>query len=117
MARALPQVALTFHLGPNLATEDVPLAHQLLADAKQLQTPITVFAVGQWLDQHADLVPLILDDGNELDNHTLTHPTLTELSAARVAQEIVGCRDFNAGGSSAQLIEQSRWILRNPAAT
>jgi peptidoglycan/xylan/chitin deacetylase (PgdA/CDA1 family) len=83
-------------LGPNVAAEDLSLAHQLLADAKQLQTPITVFAVGQWLDQHADLVPLILDNGNELDNHTFTHPTLTDLNATRVAQEIVGCRDVLA---------------------
>jgi peptidoglycan/xylan/chitin deacetylase (PgdA/CDA1 family) len=94
--RTLPAVALTFHLGPNMAAADLPIAHQLLADAKQLQTPITVFAVGQWLDQHADLVPLILADGNELDNHTFTHPTLTEVSAARVAEEIVGCRDVLA---------------------
>jgi peptidoglycan/xylan/chitin deacetylase (PgdA/CDA1 family) len=94
--RQVPQVALTFHLGPNVAGEDLSLAHQLLADAKQLQTPITVFAVGQWLDQHADLVPLILDNGNELDNHTYTHPTLTALNATRVNQEIVGCRDVLA---------------------
>jgi peptidoglycan/xylan/chitin deacetylase (PgdA/CDA1 family) len=94
--REVPQVALTFHLGPNVAGEDLSLAHQLLADAKRLQTPITVFAVGQWLDQHADLVPLILDNGNELDNHTFTHPTLTDLNPTRVAQEIVGCRDVLA---------------------
>ena len=94
--RAVPQIALTFHLGPNVAAQDLSLAHQLLADAKQLQTPITVFAVGQWLDQHSDLVPLILDGGHELDNHTFTHPTLTALSASRVSQEIVGCRDVLA---------------------
>jgi peptidoglycan/xylan/chitin deacetylase (PgdA/CDA1 family) len=94
--RDRPQVALTFHLGPHLARDDLRLAHQLLADARRLGAPITVFAVGQWLAQHADLVPLILQDGNELDNHTFTHPTLPGLPAGRVAAEITGCRDVLA---------------------
>ncbi|WP_084011152.1 polysaccharide deacetylase family protein [Pseudofrankia sp. DC12] len=87
------QLALTFHIGPHEAGQDVSLAHQLLDTATQLGVPITVFAVGQWLDAHADLVPAILGPGNELDNHTFTHPTLARLPAAQVAQEIVGCRD------------------------
>lgn len=90
------QVALTFHIGPHEAGQDISLAHQLLDDASRLGTPITVFAVGQWLDAHADLVPAILGPGNELDNHTFTHPTLTRLPASQVAQEIVGCRDVLA---------------------
>ena len=95
-------VALTFHLGPHLADEDVALAHQLLSEASRLQAPITVFAVGQWLDQHRDLVPLILAAGNELDNHTYTHPVLTELPAGAVASEITRCRDVLARLAPAQ---------------
>lgn len=95
-------VALTFHLGPHLADEDVALAHQLLSEASRLQAPITVFAVGQWLDQHRDLVPLILAGGNELDNHTYTHPVLTELPAGAVASEITRCRDALARLAPAQ---------------
>jgi peptidoglycan/xylan/chitin deacetylase (PgdA/CDA1 family) len=94
--RDRPQVALTFHLGPHLAAEDLPLAHQLLADAHGHGAPITVFAVGQWLAQHADLAPLIIQDGNEVDNHTFTHPTLPGLPPAQVAAEIIGCRDVLA---------------------
>ena len=89
-------VALTFHLGPHLADEDVALAHQLLARPAGSRAPITVFAVGQWLDQHRDLVPLILAAGNELDNHTYTHPVLTDLPAGAVASEITRCRDVLA---------------------
>jgi peptidoglycan/xylan/chitin deacetylase (PgdA/CDA1 family) len=88
-----PRVALTFHLGPHEAGQDLGLAHRLLADAAQLSTPITVFAVGRWLDEHRDLVPVILAGGNELANHTLTHPTLTALPADEVSAEITGCRD------------------------
>jgi peptidoglycan/xylan/chitin deacetylase (PgdA/CDA1 family) len=94
--RDRPAVALTFHLGPHEAGQDLTLAHQLLADAGRLSTPITVFAVGQWLDAHRDLVPTILAGGNELANHTFTHPTLTALPAGRVSAEITGCRDVLA---------------------
>jgi peptidoglycan/xylan/chitin deacetylase (PgdA/CDA1 family) len=41
------QVALTFH-----GSGDPALTIQLLAEAKRLQAPITVFAVGTWLQQH-----------------------------------------------------------------
>jgi peptidoglycan/xylan/chitin deacetylase (PgdA/CDA1 family) len=94
--RDRPRVALTFHLGPHEAGQDLSLAHQLLADAAQLSAPITVFVVGQWLDGHPDLVPTILAAGNELANHTHTHPTLTALPADRVSAEITGCRDVLA---------------------
>ncbi len=90
------RVALTFHLGPHLDGQDPTLAHQLLDMAGQLQAPITVFAVGQWLSEHPDLVGSILGGGNELDNHTYTHPVLTELSAPAVASEITQCRDVLA---------------------
>jgi peptidoglycan/xylan/chitin deacetylase (PgdA/CDA1 family) len=94
--RDRPRVALTFHLGPHETGQDLSLAHQLLADATRLAVPITVFAVGRWLDEHQDLVPAILANGNELANHTYTHPTLTALPADQVAAEITGCRDVLA---------------------
>jgi len=96
------RVALTFHLGPHEAGQDLALARQLLDDAARLATPITVFAVGQWLDEHRDLVPAILAPGNELANHTYTHPTLTALSADQVAAEIMGCQDVLARLAPAQ---------------
>jgi peptidoglycan/xylan/chitin deacetylase (PgdA/CDA1 family) len=94
--RDRPQVALTFHLGPHEAGQDIGLAHQLLTEATQLSVPLTVFVVGQWLDAHRDLVPALLAGGNELANHTFTHPTLTALAPAAVSTEIVGCRDVLA---------------------
>ncbi|WP_279354690.1 polysaccharide deacetylase family protein [Frankia canadensis] len=90
------QVALTFHLGPHQAGQDLALAHQLLADAAGLSAPITVFAVGAWLAGHEELVRVILACGNELANHTYTHPTLAMLPADRIAAEIVGCREVLA---------------------
>jgi peptidoglycan/xylan/chitin deacetylase (PgdA/CDA1 family) len=91
------QVALTFHIGPHSAGQDIALAHALLAAATQAGAPITVFAVGQWISEHADLVPAILGAGNEIDNHTYTHPSnLIKMSGEQVAPEITGCRDVLA---------------------
>jgi peptidoglycan/xylan/chitin deacetylase (PgdA/CDA1 family) len=83
-----PQVAFTFH-----GSGDVGQLHDLLAAAKRLGTPLTVFAVGSWLDEHPDVVGAILGDGHELANHTYTHPALGQAAAAVVADEIVRCRD------------------------
>ncbi|WP_083730977.1 polysaccharide deacetylase family protein [Protofrankia coriariae] len=100
--RDRPQVALTFHLGPHEADQDLSLAHRLLTEAAELLVSITVFAVGQWLDEHRDLVPVILAAGNELANHTYSHPVLTALPADLVAAEIIGCRDVLARLAPAQ---------------
>jgi peptidoglycan/xylan/chitin deacetylase (PgdA/CDA1 family) len=82
------QVALTFH-----GSGDPALTIQLLAEAKRLRSPITVFAVGTWLQQHPEMTRRILADGHELENHTLTHPQLRGAGAATVAREVTGCRD------------------------
>jgi peptidoglycan/xylan/chitin deacetylase (PgdA/CDA1 family) len=88
-------VALTFH-----GAGDPALTDQILALAARLQTPITVFAVGQWLEQHPEISGKILSAGHQLANHTYSHPTLSRLGQAGVAQEITKCRDV--------LVAQSR---------
>ncbi|WP_250281594.1 MULTISPECIES: polysaccharide deacetylase family protein [unclassified Frankia] len=62
----------------------------------QPNVPITVFAAGQWPARYPDLAGLILQAGHELDNHTCTHPALTELPASQVSEEITACRDVLA---------------------
>jgi peptidoglycan/xylan/chitin deacetylase (PgdA/CDA1 family) len=84
-------IALTFH-----GSGDHGLALQLLAAAAKAQVPITVFAVGQWLDQQPDMARRILDGGHELANHTYTHPALGRVDRAGVANEIRRCRDVLA---------------------
>jgi peptidoglycan/xylan/chitin deacetylase (PgdA/CDA1 family) len=93
--RTATGVALTFH-----GSGDPALTDQMLALAARLQAPITVFAVGQWLEQNPDISGKILAGGHELANHTYTHPTLSQLGRAGVAQEITKCRDV--------LVAQSR---------
>jgi peptidoglycan/xylan/chitin deacetylase (PgdA/CDA1 family) len=82
------KVAFTFH-----GSGDPGLLHNLLGVAARLGTPLTVFAVGSWLDQHPELAGVILGGGHELANHTYTHPALGQAGRAAVADEIVRCRD------------------------
>jgi peptidoglycan/xylan/chitin deacetylase (PgdA/CDA1 family) len=84
-------VALTFH-----GSGDHTLALELLAAAAKAQAPITVFAVGTWLEQQPDMARRILDGGHELANHTYTHPALAHVDRAGVAREIARCRDVLA---------------------
>jgi peptidoglycan/xylan/chitin deacetylase (PgdA/CDA1 family) len=81
-------VALTFH-----GSGDLGLTDQLLTTAKGLEAPITIFAVGNWLAANPSIGQRILADGNELANHTYTHPDLGSLGAEAVASEITRCAD------------------------
>src|SRR5947209_4115409 len=56
-------VALTFH-----GSGDLALTQRLLDGAKQAGAPITVFAVGQWLDANPQMAAAIESAGNELAN-------------------------------------------------
>ena len=86
--RDQPRVALTFH-----GSGDPALTAQILTLAGRHGAPLTVFAVGTWLEQHPDLAGQILVSGHELANHTYTHPALGSLGEAAVATEITRCRD------------------------
>lgn len=86
--RDAKRVAFTFH-----GSGDVGLLHELLAAAQRSAVPITVFAVGSWVDEHPEVVPALLGAGHELANHTYTHPALGQAAQAVVADEIVRCRD------------------------
>jgi peptidoglycan/xylan/chitin deacetylase (PgdA/CDA1 family) len=82
------RVALTFH-----GSGDPALTLKLLTIAKRLQAVITVFAVGQWLEQYPNMAQQILANGHELANHTYTHPALGTLERTQVATEIRRCSD------------------------
>jgi peptidoglycan/xylan/chitin deacetylase (PgdA/CDA1 family) len=87
-SRTSTAVALTFH-----GSGDLGLTNALLDQAKGLRAPITVFAVGNWLAANPAIGHRILGDGNELANHTYTHPDLGSLGAAAVGSEISRCAD------------------------
>jgi len=81
------QVALTFDDGPN------PLyTPNLLNELKRYDAHGTFFLVGKMAQQYPDLVLQILADGNELANHTYTHPNLTKLNQQEIIAEVLRTR-------------------------
>ena len=87
-SRTASAVALTFH-----GSGELRLTDALLAEARRLDVPITVFAVGRWLDENPGVAARLVAAGHEVANHTYTHPALGKVGRATVAQEITGCRD------------------------
>ena len=63
--------ALTFDDGP-----DPHFTPQVLKILKKEKIPATFFVVGQNAAKYPDLIKEIYADGNEIENHTYTHPVL-----------------------------------------
>lgn len=82
------RVALTFH-----GAGDPALATALLSEARRAGAPVTVLAVGSWLEAHPSMARRILDGGSELGNHTYTHPVLPRLGAGAAYREIARCAE------------------------
>lgn len=76
-------VALTFDDGPYPVT--TPLLVQTL---RELGVPATFFLIGRDAEQFPALVRAIAAGGNEIADHTLTHPDLDRLGDAAVRAEL-----------------------------
>lgn len=81
--RNRPEVAITFH-----GSGDLIIARKLLAIAKKTSTPISVMAVGVWLNANPSMGHEIVDAGNELGNHTYSHKTMTLLTLKEAKVEV-----------------------------
>jgi peptidoglycan/xylan/chitin deacetylase (PgdA/CDA1 family) len=77
------RVALTFDDGPNPIT--TPL---LLSVLEQTHTPATFFVVGRAAVAHPDLLARMHADGDEVENHTATHPHLNVLLRGAIDREL-----------------------------
>ncbi len=81
-------IALTFDDGP------YPVYTPMLLDVlRDLQVPATFFLIGQDAIQWPELTRRIEADGNEIADHTYTHPNLDSESSAQVREEILKGRD------------------------
>ena len=78
-----PYIAMTFDDGPS--AENTP---RLLEMLKQRNIKATFFLIGQNVAANPAIVKQILADGNEVGNHTWTHPQLSKLSDDKVTAEI-----------------------------
>ena len=77
------EVAITFH-----GSGDLVIARKILAIAKKTSTPISVMAVGVWLNANPSMGREIVDAGNELGNHTYSHKTMTLLTLKEAKVEV-----------------------------
>jgi len=81
-------IALTFDDGP------YPVYTPMLLDVlHDLGVPATFFLIGQDARQWPELARRIEADGNEIADHTYTHPNLDQESPAAVRNEILEGRD------------------------
>jgi peptidoglycan-N-acetylglucosamine deacetylase len=99
-------IALTFDDGP------YPVFTPMLLDVlHDLQVPATFFLIGQDAQQWPEITERIESDGNEIADHTYTHPNLDQESPDQVRQEIL------AGGDALWALAHdpaSRTLMRPP---
>lgn len=77
------EVAITFH-----GAGDLVIARKILEISKKMSTPITVMAVGVWLNANPTMGHEIVDAGHELGNHTYSHKTMTLLTLKEAKVEV-----------------------------
>ncbi len=83
-AGAVPhQVALTFDDGP-----DPEWTPDILDVLERTHTPATFFVIGENAIEHPDILRRIVRDGDEIGNHSYTHPNLAEVSPLGVSLEL-----------------------------
>jgi peptidoglycan/xylan/chitin deacetylase (PgdA/CDA1 family) len=85
-SRKKSEIALTFH-----GAGDPVLVQKLLSILKSSSTPVSVFAIGKWLQSSPGVAKQMLDAGYDIGNHTMNHFQMKTLSAKKVDAEIAGC--------------------------
>ena len=85
-SRLKKEVALTFH-----GAGDPVLVQKLLAIFKSTSTPVSVFAIGKWLQGYPAVAKQIVDAGYDIGNHTMNHYQMKTLNAKEADTEIAGC--------------------------
>ena len=77
------ELALTFDDGP-----DSPWTSQMLAILRREHVPATFFVIGVEVDRYPDLVRQEYADGDEIGNHTYTHPDFDTASKTQIEFEL-----------------------------
>jgi peptidoglycan/xylan/chitin deacetylase (PgdA/CDA1 family) len=81
---ATPCVALSFDDGPG------PYTPQILEILEEFEARATFYVVGQQVSSWPRMLPLIAEAGQDIGNHTMSHPKLSELTVAEQAGQING---------------------------
>lgn len=75
-------VALTFDDGPG------PYTKAIVDCLKENNARATFFVLGERIDTYDDELAYTFKHGNEIANHSYSHPTLTSLSSSKIKSEI-----------------------------
>lgn len=65
----------------------------LVKTLKKYDVPATFFLVGAWVDKYPESVKEIAKAGNEIGNHSNTHPYMTDLPKTKMIDEITSCNE------------------------
>lgn len=77
------KISLTFDDGPN---PDV--TPQILDTLKAYDVRATFFVVGRYVEQHPEIVRLVVEEGHNLGNHGYSHTSMSDLGAAQINREL-----------------------------
>jgi peptidoglycan/xylan/chitin deacetylase (PgdA/CDA1 family) len=78
-----PMVALTFDDGPWVTTEKV------YASLKKYKVVATFFVIGLYVNSRSDMLRKLVDEGNEIGNHSWSHLNFREISYEEVVSQVV----------------------------
>ena len=67
--------------------------HTLIEILKEYDVPATFFVVGAWVDKYPESVKELADAGYQIQNHSNTHPYMTQLSKVKMTDELTSCND------------------------
>lgn len=67
--------------------------HTLIEILKEYDVPATFFVVGAWVDKYPESVKELADAGHRVQNHSNTHPYMTQISAVQMTDELTSCND------------------------
>jgi peptidoglycan/xylan/chitin deacetylase (PgdA/CDA1 family) len=101
--------ALTYDDGPH-----PKYTPQILAILKKYDVKATFFMIGRDMEKYPGIVQAVLKQGNEIANHTYTHPRNMEASTqAQVIKELEKCEDVieQMTGKRAHLFRPPRGLI------
>lgn len=89
-----PMIALTFDDGPNKKTT-IPILETL----KEYDGVGTFFILGNRVSSNVDILEMMIEQGNEIGNHSYSHKELTKLSYEGLREQITNTQDAVLGST------------------
>ena len=80
------QIAISFDAA--WGNDDTEQLINILAEYK---VPATFFVVGAWVDKYPESVKQLSDAGHQVQNHSNTHPYMTQISKEQMLDELESC--------------------------